>query len=90
MLRHLLRKGEPVEDVLDATRRAGRELVSEGNMSAETLAAVSGEIVTLEERMRLQSELDARLHSRRQACSLPDTPDADRPLRQVIYTRITM
>ncbi|MEE9116656.1 MAG: hypothetical protein V3U09_07150 [Thermoplasmata archaeon] len=54
VLRHLLKQGE-AQDVLDAARRAGRELV-EGDMSAETLAAVSREVVTLEECMRLYNE----------------------------------
>ncbi len=54
VLRHLLKQGEG-QDVLDAARRAGRELV-EGDVSAETLAAVSREVVTLEECMRMQNE----------------------------------
>ena len=54
MLRHLLKQGE-AQDVLDAARRAGRELV-EGDMSAETLAAVSREVVTLEECVRMMNE----------------------------------
>ncbi|MCK4949508.1 MAG: hypothetical protein KAS60_05425 [Thermoplasmata archaeon] len=54
MLRNLLRQGD-AQDVLDAARRAGRELV-EGDMSAETLAVVSKELVTLEECMRMQNE----------------------------------
>ncbi len=51
MLRHLLKQGE-AQDVLDAARR---ELV-EGDMSAETLAAGSRELVTLEECVRMQNE----------------------------------
>ena len=54
VLRHLLKQGEG-QDVLDAARRAGRELV-EGDMSAETLAAVSREVVTLEECVRMMNE----------------------------------
>ncbi len=54
MLRHLLKEGE-AQDVLDAARRAGRELV-EGDMSAGTLAIVSRDLVTLEECMRMQNE----------------------------------
>ncbi len=46
-MRHLLKQGEG-QDVLDAARRAGRELV-EGDMSAETLAAVSREVVALDD-----------------------------------------
>ncbi len=52
--RHLFKRGE-AQDVLDAARRAGREVV-EGDMSAETLAAVSRELVSLEECMRMQNE----------------------------------
>jgi hypothetical protein len=54
VLRHLLKQGE-AQDVLDAARRAGRELV-EGDMSTETLAAVSRELVTLEECVRMHNE----------------------------------
>jgi len=54
VLRHLLRQGA-AQDVLDAARRAGRELV-EGDMSAGTLATVSRDVVTLEECMRMQNE----------------------------------
>ncbi len=54
VLRHLLKQGE-AQDVLDAARRAGRELV-EGDMSAETLAAVSREVVTLEECVWMMNE----------------------------------
>ena len=52
VLRHLLKQGEG-QDLLDAARRVGRELV-EGDMSAETLAAVSRELVTFEECMWMQ------------------------------------
>ncbi|MFQ5909726.1 MAG: hypothetical protein ACE5IJ_03280 [Thermoplasmata archaeon] len=54
VLRHLLRQGD-AQDVLDAARRAGRELV-DGDMSAETLAAVSRELISLEECVRMQNE----------------------------------
>jgi len=54
VLRHLLKQGEG-QDVLDAARWAGQELL-EGDMSAETLAAVSRELVTLEECVRMMNE----------------------------------
>lgn len=45
-LRDLLKRGEPVGDVLDAAREAGRQLVRDGKMSAESLATVGRELVT--------------------------------------------
>jgi multimeric flavodoxin WrbA len=47
-LRDLLRKGGLVDDVLDAAKEAGRQLVRDGQMSAETLKVVSRELVSLE------------------------------------------
>jgi multimeric flavodoxin WrbA len=55
VLRYLLKRGE-AQDVLDAARRAGEEFAEKGVMSAETLAAVSRELVSLEECVRLQNE----------------------------------
>jgi multimeric flavodoxin WrbA len=45
-LRDLLKLGEPVDNVLDAAREAGRELVRDGKMSAESLATVGRALVT--------------------------------------------
>ncbi|NIN67288.1 MAG: flavodoxin family protein, partial [Anaerolineae bacterium] len=45
-LRDRLKQGEPVGDVLDAAREAGRELVRDGKMSAESLATVGRKLVT--------------------------------------------
>ena len=48
-LRDLLRRGEGVDDVLEAAREAGRELANAGRVSAETLAEVGRPLVSLEE-----------------------------------------
>jgi len=45
----LRRKGEPVDDVLDAAKEAGRQLVRDGEMSTDTLGIVGRELVSLEE-----------------------------------------
>jgi hypothetical protein len=45
-LRDLLKLGEPVDDVLDAAREAGRQLVRVGKMSTEALATVGQELIT--------------------------------------------
>ncbi len=47
-LRPLKDMGAPVDDILDAAREAGRQLVSDGMMAAETLATVSREMMPLE------------------------------------------
>jgi multimeric flavodoxin WrbA len=44
----MLHTGAPVGDVIEAARRAGRELVTTGKMSAATLAVVSRELLPLE------------------------------------------
>ncbi len=44
-LRSMLEMSMPVNDVLEAAKEAGRQLVNEGKMSAETLSTVSRELV---------------------------------------------
>ncbi len=44
-LRSMLEMGAPVNDVLEAAKEAGRQLVNDGKMSAETLSTVSRELV---------------------------------------------
>ena len=41
----MLEMGAPVQDVLDAAKEAGRQLIQEGKMRAETLATVSRELL---------------------------------------------
>jgi multimeric flavodoxin WrbA len=47
-LKWMLKKGEPVNDVIDAARLAGRQLIQEGGMSSQNLAAVSRPLVPLD------------------------------------------
>ncbi|MBI2954175.1 MAG: flavodoxin family protein [Chloroflexi bacterium] len=63
-LKGLLKKGAPVRDVFEAAQEAGRQLVRDGEMSAETLKVVSRELLPLEEHMQnvnrgFQRALDA-------------------------------
>jgi multimeric flavodoxin WrbA len=48
-LRDMLKQGGPVQDVLEAARRAGRELARDGRISDESLHAVGRPLVSLEE-----------------------------------------
>ena len=41
-------RGAPVNDVFEAARAAGRQLVQEGQMSSQTLATVSRPLMPLE------------------------------------------
>jgi len=67
-LRDILRRGEPVDDVLEAAREAGRQLARERRVSKETLDIVGRELVSLEEYLEsmnqkakgLQSRLDSK------------------------------
>lgn len=56
--------GVPVDDIFEAAKEAGRQLVEEGRMSPETLKVVSRELVPLEmyiqiANQRFQEALDA-------------------------------
>jgi multimeric flavodoxin WrbA len=44
----MMKMGEPVRDVLEAAKEAGRQLVTEGGISPETLSIVSRELLPLE------------------------------------------
>jgi len=46
-LRRMMKTGLPVEDILEAAKEAGRQLVQNGKMSAKTLKTVSRELVPL-------------------------------------------
>jgi multimeric flavodoxin WrbA len=63
-LRDLLRKGEPVDDVLEAARVAGRQLVRDGEMSADTLGIVSRELISLEEYIQYMNRTAEKLLGR--------------------------
>lgn len=47
-LRPMLEMGAPVGDVLEASHEAGRQLVRDGEMSAQTLATVSRELLPVD------------------------------------------
>ncbi len=47
--RELLERGKPVDDVLDAAREAGRQLVREGRIWRETLDIVGRELISLDQ-----------------------------------------
>jgi len=51
-LRPMMKTGAPLDDVFEAAREAGRQLVQEGQMSAETLDTVSRELLPLEPYLR--------------------------------------
>lgn len=62
--RGMLDLGRPVNDILDAARDAGHQLVLEGEMSSETLTGISREIMPLDKFVKVsnrvfQDELDA-------------------------------
>ena len=64
MFRGMIQTGAPVNDVLEAAREAGRQLVRDGEMSPETLNTVSRDLMTQEqyvERLNqgIQMALDA-------------------------------
>jgi FMN-dependent NADH-azoreductase len=48
-LRGMMKQGMPVDDVLGAAREAGRQLVTDGHMSTDTLNIVSRELLTRQE-----------------------------------------
>jgi len=60
-LRDLLKQGGPVEDVLEAARRAGRELARDERISEESLRAVGRPLVSLEEYVANLNETAGRL-----------------------------
>jgi len=63
-LRAMMEMGMPVDDILEAAKKAGRQLVEDGGMSPETLNVVSRELMPLEAyaqtaNQRFQKALDA-------------------------------
>ena len=44
----MMEMGEPIDDIFDAAKEAGRQLVEAGEMSAETLSIISRELMPLE------------------------------------------
>jgi multimeric flavodoxin WrbA len=55
-LKAMLDMGAPVNDIFEASREAGRQLVSDGEMSRETLDIVSRELLPLEMYVQVVNE----------------------------------
>lgn len=56
-LKHMAYAGAPVNDIFQAAREAGRQLIREGVMSDRHLATVSRDLVPLEEYMQRANQL---------------------------------
>jgi multimeric flavodoxin WrbA len=56
-LRPMMKMGISLDDVFEAAREAGRQLVRDGKMSAETLNIVSRELVPLEMYVKAANEM---------------------------------
>lgn len=48
-LSYMLRKGQPVQDVFEASKEAGKQIVKTGSMKEETLNVVSRELAPIEQ-----------------------------------------
>ena len=53
----MVEMGVPLDDILEAAKEAGRQLVRDGNMSSETLATVSRELMPSETYLHTLNEL---------------------------------
>ncbi len=56
-LRPMMKLGISLDDVFDAAREAGRQLVKDGRMSTQTLNIVSRELVPLEAYVQAANEM---------------------------------
>jgi multimeric flavodoxin WrbA len=50
-------KGSSIDDIFDAAKEAGRQLVKEGEMSSQTLAAVSRPLMPLEDYVQAMNQM---------------------------------
>jgi hypothetical protein len=48
LLRPMMAEDVPLDDIFEAAKEAGRQLITDGKMSPETLATVSRELMSLE------------------------------------------
>ena len=55
-LGYMIRKGYPVQDVLDAAKQAAKELVSEGKMNERTLSTVSRELIPFKQYVEMTNK----------------------------------
>ena len=58
---YMLKKGYPVQDIIEAAKEAGRELIKYGEMREETLRIVSRELLPLEEYVKVLNQLFRRV-----------------------------
>jgi len=56
VLKAMLNQGLPVNDVLEAAREAGKQLIRNGEMNPQTLATVSRELIPLETYVHMANE----------------------------------
>jgi multimeric flavodoxin WrbA len=61
MFRAMLESGAPFDDVLEAAKEAGRQLITTGEMSRDTLATVSRPLMSREEYVRTHNEMFAKI-----------------------------
>jgi len=61
---YMLRKGFPVQDIVEAAKEAGRQLIRYGEMKEETLKIVSRELLPLEEYVKSLNQLFRRILER--------------------------
>jgi multimeric flavodoxin WrbA len=68
-LKAMMNQGMPVNDVLDAAKEAGRQLVEDGRMKPETLKIVSRELVSLQTYVNIANQ-----HAQEMLSALGDKP----------------
>jgi len=54
-LKSMMERGAPVSDIIEAAKNAGHQLISDGDMSRETLKIISRELIPLEMYVRKRS-----------------------------------
>jgi len=59
-LRRMMKMGLPIDDILEAAKEAGRQLVKNGKMSSETLKIISRELMPLETYVQILNTSFAR------------------------------
>jgi len=68
-LRAMLNVGAPVGDVIDAAREAGRQLISDGKMSQDTLGVISRDLLPVELYVKMANEQFRKVMAKRKAKS---------------------
>ena len=62
---YMLRKGYPVQDIVEAAKEAGRQLIRYGEMKEETLRTISRELLPLKEYIEVLNKLFRRTLEKR-------------------------